>query len=146
MSSFDDVRRMERLYMNWRKAIRQVWKRPYRTHNSLLPHISNLVPPDIMLHKRFSNFVSCELYSENKVANFIFNLCFRSNSIMGRYVRFIANKYNYIFNDLKHIKDWSRQKNHYRIRRNNEEDIRISWYIIETAFTPGYLSITNVVI
>ncbi len=64
MCSFYDVRGMERLCIDWRKAIRQVWKLPYRTHNLFLPHISNAVrPEDVMLHKRFINFVS-----ENKVA------------------------------------------------------------------------------
>ncbi len=52
MCSCYDVRGMERLYIDWKKAIRQVWKLPYRTHNSILPHIRNSVPPDIMLHKR----------------------------------------------------------------------------------------------
>ncbi len=86
MCNFYDVRGMERLCIHWRKAIRQVWKFPYRTHNSILPYISNFVPPDIMLHKRFINFVSSGLHSENKVANFIFNLSIKGNSRMGRNV------------------------------------------------------------
>jgi len=131
MCSLYDVRGMDRLYIDWRKAIRRIWKLPGRTHNSLLPHISNSVPPDIMLHKHFSNFVSSGLCSENKVANFMFNLCLRSNSRMGRNVRFIANKYNLVFNDLTQIKDWNRQIYHHWLRRDNEEDIRISSMISE---------------
>ncbi len=131
MCSCYDVRGMERLYIDWRKTIRQVWSLPFRTHNSILPHISNSAPPVIMLHKRFINFVSSGLHSENNVANYIFNLCLRGNSRMGRNVRFRAHKYNLIFNNLKLIKDWSHQIYQHWLNRDNEEDIRISSTISE---------------
>ncbi len=100
-------------------------------HNSFLPHISNSIPPDIMLHKRFINFVSSGLHSEKKIANFIFNLCLRGNSRMGRSFQFIAHKYNLICNNLKLIKDWSHQIHCHWLNRDNEEDIRISSMISE---------------
>ncbi len=117
---------MERPYIDRRKDIRQVWKWPYRTHNSLLPRISNSVPPDICYIRDLSILFPVDLHSDNNVANFIFNLCLRGNSRMWRNVRFIARKYNFIFNNLKLIKEWSHQIHHH-----NEEDIRISTMISE---------------
>ncbi len=45
MCSLYDVRVMERLYIDRRKAFRQVWKLPYRTQNSPLLHINNTPLP-----------------------------------------------------------------------------------------------------
>ncbi len=84
-----------------------------------------------MLHKRFISFVFSGLHFENKVANFIFNLCLRGNSRMGRNVRFIEHKYNLIFNNLKLIKDRSHQIHHHLLNRDNGEDIRIRLMISE---------------
>ncbi len=43
---------------------------------------------------------------------------------MGRNVHFIAHKYNFMFNDLILIKDWSNQIHHHWLNTDNEEDIR----------------------
>ncbi len=45
--------------------------------------------------------------------------------------RFIAQKYNLIFNDLNLIKDWSNQIHHPWLNTDSEEDIRISSMISE---------------
>ena len=39
-------------YTAWRKAIRQIYKLPYRTHNILINHIIQCYPIDIILEKR----------------------------------------------------------------------------------------------
>ncbi len=80
MCSVYDVRGIERHYIDCSKFMRHVWKLPFGTHNSLLPHISNTVQPDIMLHKWIINFVSSGFYSKDKVVNVICNLCLRGNS------------------------------------------------------------------
>ena len=36
----------------WRKAIRQIYKLPYRTHNILINHIIQCYPIDIILEKK----------------------------------------------------------------------------------------------
>ncbi len=130
--SFYDVIGMVRLYIDWMKSIRQVCKLLYRTQNSFLPHISNSVQPDILLHKRIIIFVSSGLHSENKVANFIYNLCLRVKSRMGRNVRFIALcKQNLIFNNLNLIKNWSHQIQYHWLNRDNKEGIKIRSMIFE---------------
>ena len=39
-------------YTAWRKAIRQIYKLPYRTHNILMNHIIQCNPIDIILEKK----------------------------------------------------------------------------------------------
>ena len=41
-----------KFYISWRKAIRRLWKIPYRTHNKFIHIINNCMPIDITLEKR----------------------------------------------------------------------------------------------
>ena len=53
----------------WRKAIRYVWRTPYRTHNNLLPLICGDLPVEGQLHKRFVKFVHKIINSKNTLVN-----------------------------------------------------------------------------
>ena len=46
------VQIMLKLYTAWRKAIRAIWKLPFRTHCNLLHGINNTLPIDVMLEQR----------------------------------------------------------------------------------------------
>ena len=43
---------LNKFYVAWRKAIRRIWKLPYRTHNNLLHLINLCLPIDVTLEKR----------------------------------------------------------------------------------------------
>ena len=40
---------LNKFYVAWRKAIRRIWKLPYRTHNNLLHLINLCLPIDVTL-------------------------------------------------------------------------------------------------
>ena len=44
-----------KLDVAWRKAIRRIWKLPYRTHNNLLHFINLCLPIDVTLELRTQN-------------------------------------------------------------------------------------------
>ena len=78
----------------WRKAIRRVWSLPYRTHCSLLPHISGNMPIRITLYKRFiKHFLNGYNHSNEAVKN-VFRSSLYTNSRMHRNVKHIANYCN----------------------------------------------------
>ena len=85
---------MKTFYITWRKAIRRIWKLPYRAHSRLLPCISDMPSPDVILEKRLMKFVLTGINHENSVVNFMFNLALGNVSTTGDNVRYICQKYN----------------------------------------------------
>ena len=57
-----------KFYISWRKAIRRLWKIPYRTHNKFIHIINNCMPIDITLEKWCIKYLwnminsNCKLY------------------------------------------------------------------------------------
>ena len=43
---------LNKFYVAWRKAIRRIWKLPYRTHNNILLLVHLRLPIDVILGKR----------------------------------------------------------------------------------------------
>ena len=62
-------REVERFSTAWRKAIRFLWRLPYRTHNVLLPIICRDLSVETQLNKRFVKFFHKILHTEN---NFVY--------------------------------------------------------------------------
>ena len=62
---------LEKLCTAWRKALRVVWRLPYRTHGDLLPLISNCLPIYDELCKRFLNFSRSCLSSQSQLVSFV---------------------------------------------------------------------------
>ena len=60
-------------FVSWRKAIRRMFKLPYRTHSCLLQLIINDLPVDGQIHLRIIKFFNC-MY-KNK--NIVMSLCGR---------------------------------------------------------------------
>ena len=75
---------MEPLYVEWRKAIKRVWRIPYRTHTSLLYHIAETVPPSVVLKQKFINMFYGGLKSKNPLVRFIFMNAKCNNTRIGK--------------------------------------------------------------
>ena len=56
-------------YTAWRKAIRQIYNLPYRTHNILINHIIQCYPIDIILEKIGIRFIWGLINSEHILFN-----------------------------------------------------------------------------
>lgn len=61
-------------YTAWRKAIRMIWKLPYRCHSNLLHLICDDLNIEIQLHKRFLKFFHNLYHSENTILNYLAKL------------------------------------------------------------------------
>ena len=48
-------------YMAWKKAIRRIWKLPYRTHNNFLHLINLCLPIDVAFEKRCIKYIIMDL-------------------------------------------------------------------------------------
>ena len=84
---------MEQLYVSHRKSLRKIWSIPSRTHNKLLPHISDHVPMEVTLYKRFMKFFCKGMLNENDTVSFIFNHAIHNSSRLGKNLLFICKKY-----------------------------------------------------
>ena len=91
---------IDKLYTAWRKAVRRLWKLPYRAHSNLLPHVSQMLPLDVILEKRYMNFMSTGMNHSNGIVNFIFNYGVRHISRIDQNVRYICKKYDIKVSDL----------------------------------------------
>jgi hypothetical protein len=60
------------LYTEWRKMIRKIWKIPKRSHRSLLAHIAESTPINVILQQRFMKFVASGVKSKNDIVNNVF--------------------------------------------------------------------------
>ena len=89
LCDLSDRSNMERLYKQWRKAIRRIWRLPMRTHSRLLPLICKNVPIDIILKRRFWNFFKNGMKSKNHIVSQIFRRARHCFSHLGRNFRSI---------------------------------------------------------
>ena len=67
-------------YVAWRKAIRIIWKLPYRTHSNLLHLIYLCLPFDVILEKRSTKCKWNLINGENKLYDSIVKLSLCNNS------------------------------------------------------------------
>ena len=64
--------------------MRRVWRIPWRTHFNMLPHIAEVMDPDLILAKRCIKFINNVANSGNNTVNTISNMGLQSNfSILG---------------------------------------------------------------
>ena len=52
-----DIRNLEEMNVQWRKAIRRVWGLPYRAHSNLVYSICKLLPPEVIFLKKMLFFL-----------------------------------------------------------------------------------------
>ena len=84
-----NLHKIEHIDTQWRKAIRRIWGLPYRTHNALLPHVCNLLPPSMLFMNRFINFFMKNISSDNNVVRFVFRSAIINNTLLGNNFRYI---------------------------------------------------------
>ena len=74
-------------YTAWRKAIRQIYKLPYRTHNSSTNHIIQCYPIDIILEKGCIKFLWGLMNSEHILFNNIIKFSlFNMSTTIGEHI------------------------------------------------------------
>ena len=85
---------LNKFYVAWRKAIRIIWKLPYRTHNNLLHSINLCLPIDVTLEKRSIKYIWNLINGENKLYGSIVKLSLYNNSTtLGENIRYFMYKY-----------------------------------------------------
>ena len=93
------------LFKAWRIAIRRVWRVPWRTHCNMLPHLADVMAPELWFMKRAINFANLALFSTNDTVRYISNMgIHNSNSIFGGNVRFLD--YSYHMNGKNVLGKW----------------------------------------
>ena len=87
-------------YTAWRKAIRQIYKLPYRTRNILINHIIQCYPIDIILEKRCIKFIWGLMNSEHILFNNIIKFSlFNMSTTIGENIKYFMYKYNITMSD-----------------------------------------------
>ena len=84
-----------KFYTTWRKAVRRVWKIPYRTHNKLVHLINKSCSINTVLEKRSIKFIWTLINSPNQLYNQIVKYSlYNCTTIIGENVRYFMNKYD----------------------------------------------------
>ena len=86
-----------------RKAIRRVWRLPYRSHSSLLPHIADFKPCHITLWKRFVSHFHSGCKNENKTVSDIFRYSLFGMSRLSKNYKFVIKKISDFLSGCKDI-------------------------------------------
>ena len=83
-----------KFYISWGKAIRRLWKIPYRTHNKFIHIINNCMPIDITLEKRCIKYLWNMINSNCKLYRRIVNLSLNNvSTTIGENLRYFMYKY-----------------------------------------------------
>jgi hypothetical protein len=88
---FNDKAGLNVLYRQWRKALRKIWLLPNRAHSRLLPLITQGLPLEIVLKRRFLKFFHTGLSSKNNMVQSIFKLASKGYSRLGCNFRAICS-------------------------------------------------------
>ena len=63
------------IFTAWRKAVRRLYRLPYKTHCDLLPLIVNDLPCEVQLHMRFVSFFNSVCRSTSQLTRICSRLC-----------------------------------------------------------------------
>ena len=92
---------VEKVYVQWRKAHRQVLELPYRTHCDLLPLLSDNMPLECILDCRYITFYKSIAKSHNKIVSYTAkSKLFDNTSTLGRKITYLLHKYNIEVDDM----------------------------------------------
>ena len=92
---------VEKVYVQWRKAHRQVLELPYRTHCDLLPLLSDNMPLECILDCRYIMFYKSIAKSHNKTVSYTAkSKLFDNTSTLGRKITYLLHKYNIEVDDI----------------------------------------------
>ena len=85
---------LNKFYVACRKAIRGIWKLPYRTHNNVLHLINRCLPIDVTLEKRSIKYIWNLINGENKLYGSIVKLSlYNYSTILGENICYFMYKY-----------------------------------------------------
>ena len=87
--------------IQWKKAIRRIWKLPSRARSALLPHVSNSLPPSICFIKCFVKFYLKNMESNNSIVKYVFQSALSNDTRLGNNMRYILYKHNLTVNYFK---------------------------------------------
>ena len=91
---------LDKFYTTWRKAVRRVWKIPYRTHNNLVNFINKSCSINTALEKSSIKFIWSLINSQNQLYNQIVKYSlYNCTTIISENVRYFINKYDIYRND-----------------------------------------------
>jgi len=94
-------RQFDRLVVTVRKAQRKLWNISNMCHKRFLPIITEMLPVDVYLHKRFVKyFVNC-LRHKNKTVSSLFLNSIYCDSRLGKNLRYVMESYNISVRDLR---------------------------------------------
>ncbi len=104
---------IERLYVTSRKALRVLWRLPYQTHSTLLPHMSGIPPLDVCIAKRVLKHVDTGFNHDNSLVRskrlerplvslvrFIFQNTMYTDSRIEQNIRYLAYKCGFYIQDV----------------------------------------------
>ncbi len=78
----------------WRKSLRKVWNVPYMTHKRVIAILSNCLPLECSLEKRFTRFANDVLSHKTKIIKFTANVSLHNpQSTFSKNFRHVCNKY-----------------------------------------------------
>ena len=127
-SSLCKFQDLDLIDIQWKKAVRRIWKLPYRTRSMLLPHISKRLPPSLCFIKSFIKFYLNNMQSSNSVVKYVFQSALSNNTRLGNNIRYILFKHNLTVSYFKHattdfntmwniiLSNWNRSCNEYSKR------------------------------
>ena len=89
------------MFIQWRNALRKVWKLPYDSHRDVIPLITQCVPIDVALVYGFITFYRTVALSDNMVVNYKANtITFADRFTMDENVSHIMSKYKMTHHEL----------------------------------------------
>ena len=93
---------IETMYIQWRKAQRQVLSLPFNTHCDLLPLIADNMPLEYILDCRYVSFYQTIVNSKNKIISYTArNKIFDCTSTLGKNITHLMHKYNLTIDDIR---------------------------------------------
>ena len=99
-SSLCKFQDLDLIDIQWKKAVRRIWKLPNRARSMLLPHISKSLPPSLCFIKSFIKFYLNNLHSSNSVVKYVFQSAL-NNTRLGINIRYILFKHNLTISHFK---------------------------------------------
>ena len=91
LCNFHNLRSID---IQWKKAIRRIWKLPFRARSALLPHISQSLPPSVLFIKNFVKFFVNNMQSNNSVVQFVFQSAISNDTRLGNNLRYILYEHD----------------------------------------------------
>ena len=99
---------MNEVIRAWRVAVRKVWRVPWNTHCVLLPHLADVMPPELSFAKRAISFTRSLIESSNETVRTITGMgVYGKHSILGANARHLTYKYDMNCKLVKQV--WKRQ-------------------------------------